>query len=590
MAVLMERTFNIHEVDLDDLNVVLQDVTVSIRPMEVPVSAPALSLIDPATRDPRRWWILLVLIVALFGVSVDNTILIIALPTLARDLQATAADLQWMVDAYILVFAGFLLLSGALADRYGRRLMLVLGLILFGVGSLFAPFVTSADQLIALRAFMGLGASFMMPSTLSIIADVFDSEERPKAIAAWGSISAIGIVAGPLLGGWLLDNFDWPSVFLINVPFAIIGVIATMAVVPESRAPNRVSLDIVGAVLSVVGLVSLVYAIIEIPARGWDDPSVIVASVVAIVTLAAFIVWERRTPAPMLDIGLFRDQGFAAACLSVTLVFFALNGALFFLTQYMQGVQGLDAFATGLRFIPVAIGVMLGAGISANAVRRLGARVVTSAGLALMAVGLLGFALITVDSGDVFIGVLLFVCSAGIGLAMTPATDAIMGALPPDQFGVGSAVNDTTREIGGALGIAILGSLFAASYSGRLTPQVPASVPADVAHIITESLAGAMAVAEQVGGAAGAALVTAAQEAFVGAMSLTTIAGSIIAFAGVLVAVLWMPDRPSDHARLVAASGSAGVGEPVVLTGDREQGEQRRQHGGADAQPDGALQ
>jgi predicted MFS family arabinose efflux permease len=294
----------------------------------------------------------------------------------------------------------------------------------------------------------------------------------------------------------------------------------------------------------------------------------------------------------MLDIGLFRDQGFAAACISVTLVFFALNGALFFLTQYMQGVQGLDALETGLRFIPVAIGVMLGAGISATAVRRLGARIVTSAGLALMAVGLLAFALIKVDSGDVFIAVLLFVCSAGIGLAMTPATDAIMGALPPDQFGVGSAVNDTTREIGGALGIAILGSLFAAAYADRLRPQLPEGVPADVARIITESLAGALAVAEQVGGAVGEALTTAAQQAFVESMALTTVVGAVIAFGGVLVAVVWMPHRPSDHVAAVAAAsptgsaGSVGLG----LAGDHGGGEQGGQGAGHDAQPDGAFQ
>jgi len=544
--------------------------------------------IDPTTRDPRRWWILLVLILALFGVSVDNTILIIALPTLARDLQASAADLQWMVDAYILVFAGFLLLSGALADRYGRRLMLVIGLVLFGVGSLFAPFVTSADQLIALRAFMGLGASLMMPATLSIIAAVFDSEERPKAIAAWGSISAIGIVAGPILGGWLLDHFAWPAVFLINVPFAVVGIIATMAVVPESRAPGRVSLDLVGAALSVVGLVALVFAIIEVPSRGWGDPSILVASLIALVTLGAFVLWERRTPTPMLDIGLFRDQGFAAACISVTLVFFALNGALFFLTQYMQGVQGLDALETGLRFIPVAIGVMLGAGVSASAVRRLGARIVTSAGLALMAFGLLAFALLKVDSGDVFIAVLLFVCSAGIGLAMTPATDAIMGALPPDQFGVGSAVNDTTREVGGAMGIAILGSLFAASYADRLRPQLPDGVPADVARIITESLAGALAVAEQVGGAMGQALTTAAQQAFVESMALTTVVGAVIAFGGVLVAVLWMPHRPSDHADAVTAGSPGPVGLDAAR--DHRGGEQGGHGTGRDPQPDGAFQ
>lgn len=536
--------------------------------MSAPRAQP--SSIDPTTRDPRRWWILLVLILALFGVSVDNTILIIALPTLARDLQASAADLQWMVDAYILVFAGFLLLSGALADRYGRRLMLVIGLILFGVGSLFAPFVTSADQLIALRAFMGLGASLMMPSTLSIIADVFDSEERPKAIAAWGSISAIGIVAGPVLGGWLLDHFAWPAVFLVNVPFAVVGIIATMAVVPESRAPGRVSLDLVGAALSVVGLVALVFAIIEVPARGWDDPSVLLAFVAAAVAGLAFVAWERRTPDPMLDIGLFRDQGFAAACISVTLVFFALNGALFFLTQYMQGVQGLDALATGLRFIPVAIGVMLGAGISAGAVRRLGARVVTSVGLALMAVGLLSFALIKVDSGDVFVGVLLFVCSAGIGLAMTPATDAILGALPPDQFGVGSAVNDTTREIGGALGVAILGSLFAVSYADRLRPQLPTGVPDEVARVVTESLAGALVVAEQVGGAIGDALTAAAQQAFVESMAMTSVVGAMIAFGGVLVAVIWMPRRPSDHAESAPGPASAGAVGGLLLVRDED--------------------
>ena len=510
----------------------------------------------------------MVLVLALFGVSLDNTILIIALPTLARDLHASAADLQWMVDAYILVFAGFLLLSGAMSDRYGRRRMLVIGLVLFGLGSALAPLVTDSTQLIALRAFMGLGASFMMPATLSIIADVFDADERPKAIAAWGSVSALGIVAGPLMGGWLLEHFAWPAVFLVNVPFVIMGIVATLAVVPESRAPGRVSLDVVGAALSVVGLVALVFGIIEIPSRGWSDASILGALVIAAVTLAAFLAWERRTTNPMLDIGLFRDQGFAAACLSVTLVFFALNGVLFFLTQFMQGVQGLGAFDTGVRFIPVALGVMAGAGISATATRRLGARITTSFGLAVMALSLACFALISVTSDDVFVGVLLFLCAAGIGLAMTPATDTIMGALPPDQFGVGSAVNDTTREIGGALGVAVLGSLFAASYSGALKPQV-ASLPADVAKLITDSLAGALAVAAQVGGEAGQALVAAAQEAFVQAMALTSVIGAVIAGMGVLIAVVWMPDRP----RVESATSDAGLPEQPAVgspTGDLE--------------------
>ena len=488
----------------------------------------------------------MVLVLALFGVSLDNTILIIALPTLARELHASAADLQWMVDAYILVFAGFLLLSGAMSDRFGRRRMLVIGLVLFGVGSALAPLVTDSSQLIALRAFMGLGASFMMPATLSIIADVFDADERPKAIAAWGSVSALGIVAGPLLGGWLLEHFAWPAVFLVNVPFVIVGIVATLGVVPESRAPGRVSLDVVGASLSVVGLVALVFGIIEIPSRGWTDTSILGALIIAAVSLTAFLMWERRTAHPMLDVGLFKDRGFAAACLSMTLVFFALNGVLFFLTQYMQGVQGLGTFETGIRFIPVALGVMAGAGVSATATRRLGARVTTSVGLAVMAVSLACFGLISVTSGDAFVGPLLFLCAAGIGLAMTPATDTIMGSLPPDQFGVGSAVNDTTREIGGALGVAILGSLFAASYAQALHPQI-ASLPADVAKVITDSLAGALAVAAQIGGVAGQQLMLAAQTAFVQAMAWTSVIGAVIAGMGVVIAIVWMPDRPNSE-------------------------------------------
>ena len=233
------------------------------------------------SRNPRRWLVLGVLILALFGVSLDNTILIVALPTLAKSLSASASDLQWFVDAYVLVFAGMLLLSGALSDRFGRRKLLLIGLVLFGIGSALAPLVSTTAQLIVLRAFMGLGAAFMMPTTLAIIADVFAEDERPKAIAAWSAVSALGIVAGPLLGGWLLEHFDWPSVFLVNVPFVLIGIFATVAVVPESRAPGRTPLDLVGAALSVAGLSTLVYAIIEMPSLGWDDPKVLVASAIA---------------------------------------------------------------------------------------------------------------------------------------------------------------------------------------------------------------------------------------------------------------------------------------------------------------------
>jgi len=511
------------------------------------------------SRNPRRWLVLGVLILALFGVSLDNTILIVALPTLAKSLSASASDLQWFVDAYVLVFAGMLLLSGALSDRFGRRKLLLIGLVLFGIGSALAPLVSTTAQLIVLRAFMGLGAAFMMPTTLAIIADVFAEDERPKAIAAWSAVSALGIVAGPLLGGWLLEHFDWPSVFLVNVPFVLIGIFATVAVVPESRAPGRTPLDLVGAALSVAGLSTLVYAIIEMPSLGWDDPKVLVASAIAAVAIVAFIVWERRTAHPMLDIGLFRDRRFSAASLSVTLVFFSLNGALFFLTQFLQGVQGLSPLETSLRFMPIALGVMLASVASAAMTSRFGPRVTTSLGLLVVAGGLAGLGLVQTDSSDLFIYLEMFIIACGIGLAMTPATSTIMSALPESQFGVGSAVNDTTREIGGALGVAILGSLFAGSYSASMA-GVAATLPPAVASIVSDSLSGAAAVAARVGGAEGAALLALAQTAFVDAMAWTSLIGAGVAMIGVLIALLWMPGRaPRQATQAAPAAGEALV-------------------------------
>jgi EmrB/QacA subfamily drug resistance transporter len=505
----------------------------------------------------RRWWILGVLILALFGVTLDNMILNIALPTLAVDLDASAAELQWIVNAYVLVFAGLLLVAGALSDRFGRRKMLVIGLSLFGLGSALAPLVGDATQLIVLRAFMGLGAALTMPSTLSIISDVFEEDERPKAIAAWGAVSGIGIVAGPLVGGYLLEHFAWTSVFVVNVPFVIIGILATLAIVPESRAPGKVALDPAGAVLSVMGLVALVWAIIEIPENGWTSPFVLTAFAVAAITLVTFVWWERRVAEPMLDVRLFLNPRFTAASLSVTLAFFSLMGALFFLTQYLQGVQGLSALETGMRFIPIAIGIIVVSPISAVLTTRFGARVVVTLGLAVSAAGLALMSTLGLATSDLQVAVVLLVIAAGLALAMTPATDAIMGAVPKAKFGVGSAVNDTVREIGGAFGVAVLGSLFAASY--RVTmDSATAGLPAEAAHAASESLAAASMIATTVGGQAGAALLATAQTAFVDAMSMTSLIGAGFALAGALIALIWLPAR---------SIGSALVGEsdaPVV--------------------------
>ena len=512
----------------------------------------------------RRWPILGVLILALFGVSVDNTILTIALPTIAVDLSASASQLQWTVDAYILVFAGLLLVAGALSDRYGRRLALVVGLALFGLGSAVAPFVTGADQLIALRAFMGLGAALTMPATLSIIADVFPADERPKAIAAWSAVSGLGIVVGPLLGGWLLEHYPWASVFIVNVPFVVIGIAATLAVVPESRASGRVPLDPIGALLSVAGLVALVYGIIEIPSRGWTDPVVVASLIAAAILAVVFVAWERRQVHPMLDVSLFSDRRFSAASLSVTLTFFSLMGAMFFLTLYLQAVLGLSAFETGVRFLPIAFGVMVAAPLGAQLTARIGTRITTAAGLAVVALGLALVATLGVATSDLQLAGVLFVAALGMGLAMTPATDAIMSALPPAKLGVGSAVNDTTRQVGGALGVAVLGSLAAGSYAAAVGP-LAATLPPDAAVAVRDSIAGAAAVAAAIGGSAGEAISSVARRAFVDAMAWTSLLSAGVALAGAALALAFLPDRVSRPAEAgdVAETPVAGPVAPA---------------------------
>jgi EmrB/QacA subfamily drug resistance transporter len=484
----------------------------------------------------------MVLILGVFGIAMDNTVLVVALPVLSTSLKADTSQLQWLIDAYTLVFASLLLMSGALSDRYGRKRMLIAGLALFGLGSALAPFAGSADQLIALRAFMGIGGALAMPPTLSIIADVFAENERPKAIAAWSATTALGIVAGPILGGFLLEHFAWPSVFIVNVPVVVAGIIAIIAIVPESRAPGEIPMDPIGAALSVAALVAGTYGIIEAPGYGWSDPRIAGSLASAVVLAALFIAWERRQEHPMVDVRLFRNARFSAACISVTLSFFALNGALFMFTLFMQQVQGLSPLQAGYRFIAIAAGVIVASPIAAKLTVAHGAKLATSLGLAIIAVGMALVTTVTVSTGDLQIVGLLFFISIGMGMAMTPATDAIMGAVPPEKFGVGSAVNDTTREIGGALGIAIMGSLWQGSYAERIG-GIADTLPADAAQAVRGSFAGASAVAAQLGGRPGAILLAAAKTAFVGAMDWACLVGVVFAIAGLVVAALYLPAR-----------------------------------------------
>ncbi|HWL32908.1 MAG TPA: DHA2 family efflux MFS transporter permease subunit, partial [Gaiellaceae bacterium] len=335
--------------------------------------------------DPRRWWTLGVLCLSLLVISLDNTILNVALPTLERDLGASSSQLQWIVDSYMLVFAGLLLTAGALGDRFGRKRALKFGLLVFGLGSTLSAFAGSADALIASRALMGIGGAFIMPSTLSILTATFPARERAKAIGIWAGVSGLGIAIGPLAGGWIVENADWSWIFLVNVPFVIGALVAGRWLIPESLDPSAPRLDVPGFGLSTLGLVALVWAVIEAPSAGWTSPTILAGFGAAATLLLAFVAWERHTPHPMLDIELFRNRRFSAASGAITLSFFAMFGAIYFLTQYLQLVLGFSALEAGVRILPVAVGIALGGPLSAKLSERIGAKLVVASGLGLVA-------------------------------------------------------------------------------------------------------------------------------------------------------------------------------------------------------------
>ncbi len=490
--------------------------------------------------DPRRWWTLGVLCLSLLVISLDNTILNVALPTLERDLGASSSQLQWIVDSYMLIFAGLLLTAGALGDRFGRRRALTFGLVVFGLGSALAAIAESPGMLIATRALMGVGGAFIMPSTLSILTATFPANERAKAIGIWAAFSGLGIAIGPVAGGWIIEHADWSWIFLVNVPIVVAALAAGRWLVPESLDPAAPRLDIPGFALSTAGLVALVWAIIEAPSQGWTSPAILGAAALAVALLGSFVAWERRTAHPMLDIALFRNPRFSAASGAIALSFFAMFGAIYFLTQYLQLVLGFSALEAGVRILPVAGGLVLGGPLSARLSEKVGAKVVVAAGLALVSSALLLMTQFEVGSGYELVAASFVVLGFGIGLAMTPATDAVMGSLPLAKASVGSAVNDAARVTGGALGVAVLGSIMSSSYRGEMGG----------AH---DSLAGSLAAAGQLGGTEAARLAAAAQEAFVGGMHTAVLVGAAIALAGSLVALFFLPARESATARRLVA-------------------------------------
>jgi len=518
-------------------------------------------------REPyeRRWWALIVLCASLLVIGLDNTVLNVALPTLVRDLSATASELQWIVDSYVLVFAGMLLTAGNLGDRFGRKRALTFGMLVFVAGSLLSAYSGTSGHLIASRALMGFGGAFIMPSTLSILTNIFPPNERGKAIAIWTATAGIAVPVGPVIGGWLLEHFWWGSVFLVNVPIIAIALIAGFFLIPESKDPEHSSLDPLGAVLSISGLGALLYGIIEAPNYGWLSLHSWIAFVAGALLMGLFALWEWRNPRPMLNTRFFRNPRFSAASLSIALVFFALFGSMFFLTQYLQVVLGYSTLQAGIRITPVAVGILIGAPSSVRLVRLLGTKLVVAGGLVIASLGLFLMSQATPTSGYALIGFSIPIIGLGMGLTMAPATDSIMGSVPRENAGIGSAVNDTTRQVGGALGVAVLGSLITTSYGNRIE-NVASALPSAQAAMVRNSIGAAAEVAQRIGGFDGNLLMSGANAAFIHAMDVTLVAASGVAMVGALITLAFLPARaaeqdeeelPVEDASLAEVSGTA---------------------------------
>jgi MFS transporter, DHA2 family, multidrug resistance protein len=499
--------------------------------------------VDDATVHERRWAVLGVLVLSLLAVVLDNTILNVALKTIQQDLRTTQSELAWAVNSYTLVFAGLLFTYGVLGDRFGRRRVLVIGMTLFAAASALCAFAGSAAQLIGLRALMGLGAAAVLPSTLSIITNVFSPEERPRAIGLWAGAVGSAIALGPITGGLLLEHFWWGSVFLVNVPVVAIAVVLIVVVVPESKDPSPRGLDPLGVLLSVTGLVLLVYGII----RGgettrWGSGEVLAPLLGGLAVLALFVLQQRRSREPVLDVALFRNPAFSAACAAVTLVFFALFGAVFFLSFYLQYARAYTPLEAGVRLLPVAVAMMVLAPRSAVLVRRFGAKAVCAGGLLLVALSFGSYALVDQTTSIWAVSLLLLLQGAGMANVMAPATESIMSTVPRERAGAGSAVNTTVRQVGGALGVAVLGSVLSASYRAGITPSLQ-GLPERAQQLAGESIGGTLLLAERLPAPLAEPLRREAVDAFVAAMHTTALCSSAVALVGALVVLRWLPGR-----------------------------------------------
>ncbi|MQA33076.1 DHA2 family efflux MFS transporter permease subunit [Modestobacter roseus] len=488
------------------------------------------------------------MVVCLLMVIMGNTILNVALPTLQRELDATQGELQWAIDSYILVFAGLLFSWGVLGDRFGRRKVLLAGLTIFAIGSVLAAFSDSALELIGWRALMGVGGAAVQPATLAVITNVFPARERGRAIGLWAGASGLAVAGGPLAGGLVLEHYWWGAVFLIGVPVAAVGVLGILLVVPESKDPAPGRLDVPGVLLSIVALAGLVFGIIRGGSDGWSAPQTWAPLGGGLLLLALFVWWQRRTDHPALDVTLFRNPAFSAAAGALALNFFALQGATFYLVYYLQGVRGYSPLASGASLVPVALGIVLMAPRSSGLAERFGAKAVCATGFTLITVSFAGIQLLDADTPVWLVLTVLALQGIGMGSVLAPATESIMSVVPREKAGAGAAVNNAVRQVGGALGVAILGSVLAGAYATRLGADVDALPPA-AREQAGESIIGTLAAVERAraaGGeaAAGAgAVVEPAREAFVGAMHLTAVGTAGCAVVAAVVVLVWLPGR-----------------------------------------------
>ncbi|MEU7152953.1 MFS transporter [Streptomyces sp. NPDC045456] len=503
----------------------------------------------------RRWVILSVLMLSLLIVVLDNSILNVAMKTIATPaptgLGATQSQLEWAINSYTLVFAGLLFTSGLLGDRLGRKKVLLFGLLVFGVGSVLAAVAGSPGQLIAFRAVMGLGGAFVMPSTLAVLMNVFERDEQPRAIGIWAGGVGLAIAIGPIAGGLLLDHFWWGSVFLVNVPIVLVALVAMVLLVPDSRDPRPGRLDPVGVLLSVVGLVLLVYGIIKGgQLADFTDPQVLGTVLGGLLVLVGFVLYEKRIDHPSIDVNLFRKPAFSAAVGAIALVFFALMGVTFFIVFYVQSVRGFTPLQAGLLILPLAVSQMIFSPRARHVVDRFGSRVVCTAGMLLVALSMSGFLLLDTDTPIWVLEVLFFVQGTGTAHIMPPVTVSIMQALPREKAGSGSALNNTFRQVGGTLGVAVLGSVLSTVYRDGIEGTLR-SVPGltdGVRHAAGESIEATLGLARHLG-PTGKALTDEANAAFIHAMHITALGSAAVAIVGAVVVGSFLPGRMGNGTR-----------------------------------------